>query len=107
MDDRRYEPWHNPDRPRVFCRDCAWYGGEKGRGTHRCLHAHAQYVKATPMGMLLLWHSATERNAENDCADFQPLGWWQRFRRYHGVEISLVVCLWLVLYALLWWWGSR
>jgi hypothetical protein len=106
MGGRQDEPWDNPDRLRVFCGDCAWYGGVQAEGMHLCLHPRARSVQATPVAMLLVLHTATERNAANDCADFQPQSWWQQFRRYRGIEISLLVALWLILFLWLCWWRS-
>ena len=86
------------DRPEVFCGACHWYGGAQGTGSHLCLHANAAYRVTTAVGMLSLYHKAEERNATNDCPDFQPLRGWRWFRRYHGAQISLMALLWLALW---------
>ncbi len=106
MADKWDASWDNPDRLRVFCRDCTWYGGIQPDGVHLCLHPHARCVQATPVAMLLVLHTATERNAANDCVDFQPRSWWQQFRRYRGIETSLLVALWLSLFLWFSWWRS-
>jgi hypothetical protein len=94
------------DRPEVFCGTCQYY--RPIRYAVVCTHPNAWYAVTTAVAVEYARHAPQERNAENDCADFHPLGWWQRFRRGRGVEISLVVGVWLVLYvALVLWGGAR
>ena len=100
------------DRPTVFCGRCQWYrqthlydhpSRRLVRIEHVCLHPHALYVHTTPTAVQTLRHTATQRNANNDCPDFQPLRGWRWVRRHGGVPIVLVLLLW----GLLWLWLTQ
>jgi hypothetical protein len=90
------------DRPEVFCGACRYF-----RETQRmdvCTHANAWYAVTTPVGVDVARHTPQERNADNDCADFQPRRWWWSLRPYR--KVGGLLLLWAALYAVLLAWGG-
>ena len=77
----------------MFCGGCRWYQQRE------CRHAHAVYEEKTPFGIVTMRYTAEERNALNDCPDYQPLDFWGLFRRYSGPHIMLLLLVWV----LVWW----
>jgi hypothetical protein len=72
---------------------------------YRCAHPHARYMVKTPAGLVPSRHTIEERNALNDCADFQPRRVWLTVWRQCGVMLCVVLGLWILLYTFLVWWG--
>jgi len=96
------------DRPVVFCSECTWYREQRvyRRPSHTfvrteqtCLHPRALYATAVRLAR----HTPGERNALNDCPDFQPAQRWVLLWRTHGTPLSLMLGLWAILALLLYW----
>jgi hypothetical protein len=99
---------------KVYCRDCRYLGQVRlGRGEvlpYRrsffralgeflyCRHPNARQIKVLWWGEQETQVHPSTRNAHNDCPDFQPLTWWQRWRP----GVVLVGAVLIVGYLLCW-----
>lgn len=52
----------------VYCVECRWF---RGTVTKSCLHANAEYMEQTPEFPVLRRYTIEERNAHNDCPDYE------------------------------------
>jgi hypothetical protein len=78
-------------RQEVFCRDCVFYAPQ--RSMRRCRHPQARHVVKTYAGPATHFVEPEERNADNDCPDFEAMTW-------RGLAATVV--LWLAGIAGLW-----
>lgn len=74
-----------PDAPKVYCRQCHFFldreksmasRGLGPAGWFVCLHPHALVVEDAAFQRTQSRIAPEIRNAQNDCADFQPRQWW-------------------------------
>lgn len=102
----------------VYCQDCRYLTPLHHRGrpicppslrrdslgpyTPRCWHPHARQTRQTWRGKTVCFASPAERNAQNNCLDFAPKTWWQRWG--HGVVLlaGLLVVGYLLCWGLPW-----
>jgi hypothetical protein len=84
----------------VFCRGCVFYAPQ--RSAQRCRHPHTVQVVQTYAGRGTHFLEPEERNAHNDCPDFQAWTWRERVAQV-VLFLACIVGVWtLLLYGLPW-----
>jgi hypothetical protein len=100
---------------KVYCRDCRYLVPARQRQTgvffYRrrpfiralgeslcCLHPNARRIEVLWWGKQETQVHPSTRNAHNDCPDFQPMTWWQRW----GPGVVLVSGVLVAGYLLCW-----
>jgi hypothetical protein len=86
----------------VFCGQCAWYRGQPETGGV-CAHVHAWEWRTTALGVRQVQQTATDRNADNACGDYEPRSFWAGVWQTIGPWIGGVLTLWILLELFLWW----
>ena len=85
----------------VLCRDCHWYGAlyaEQGEMIIRCDHPNAYQEQVTPLEITTVRVSGNVRNAQNDCADYEPQRMWPYIARKYGPILAMVGGAWVLLW---------
>jgi hypothetical protein len=80
----------------IFCRDCVFYAPPPLRFEHRCRHPRAVQDVKTYERLVQHFAEPEERNAHNDCADFEARTWWalrQDAALLLGLAFLIGVCL--------------
>jgi hypothetical protein len=100
----------------VFCSTCVWYREQRlyRRPSHTfvctattCMHPRALYTCRTPTVLATCRRTPEERNALNDCSDFQPVSWWKVWWQLYGNQTLLILLLWLMGIALVLSWSRH
>jgi hypothetical protein len=90
-------------RQEVFCRGCVFYAPQ--RSAQRCRHPQAVQVVKTYVGRVTHSLEPEERNAHNDCPDFQART-WRDLAAQVVLFLASIVGLWtLLLYVFPWVFG--
>jgi hypothetical protein len=87
----------------VLCENCHWYGAlyaDKGEMIIRCDHPHACQVQITPLAITTVRVSGNVRNAQNDCADYEPQRVVASIARKYGPILATVGVAWVLLWLL-------
>jgi hypothetical protein len=87
-------------RQEVFCRDCVFYAPQ--RSTRRCRHPQAAQVVKTYAEPATHFVEPEERNAHNDCPDFDALTWPVRAASVL-LFLAGIIGLWTLLFYVFPW----
>jgi hypothetical protein len=87
----------------VLCQDCHWYGAlsaENGEMIIRCDHENALQEQVTPLAITTVRVSGNLRNAQNDCADYEPQRVGAYVARKYGPILAILGIVWVLLWLL-------